>query len=84
MRLSDTSRIILLCVGAAVLDGEVHDQITARICIEYFTIAHPHVINTTSPTLIALYWASYGVGFLGGVSVMSRALLRRRERQADR
>jgi len=29
--------IVLLCVAAAVVYGIVHDQITARVCVEYFT-----------------------------------------------
>jgi len=29
-------KIILTCVVAAILYGIVHDQITARICVEYF------------------------------------------------
>jgi hypothetical protein len=29
--------IVCMCVGAAVLYGIIHDQITARVCVEYFT-----------------------------------------------
>jgi hypothetical protein len=36
--------IILLSIASAVGYGIVHDQITARICIEYFTIGHPTFI----------------------------------------
>jgi hypothetical protein len=32
--------IVLLCVLAAVVYGVLHDQVTARICVEYFTIGH--------------------------------------------
>ena len=63
-------RIILLCIAAAVFYGLIHDQITARICIEYFTVAHPRVLDTASPTLIGLYWgiaATWWVGFMLGV-----------------
>jgi hypothetical protein len=62
-------KIILLSILAAVTYGLVHDQITARICIEYFTVAHPHVIDSDSPTLQGLVWgviATWWVGaFLG-------------------
>src|SRR5207248_5569094 len=34
-------KIAVTCVIAAVLDGILHDQITVRICIEYFIIFHP-------------------------------------------
>src|ERR1044071_7564566 len=34
-------RIVALALGAAILNGVLHDQVTARICVEYFTIGHP-------------------------------------------
>ena len=46
--------IILFGIAAAVFYGIVHDQITARVCIEYFTIGHPPLFPTGSPTLLAL------------------------------
>ncbi|MHB1034354.1 MAG: hypothetical protein ACYC35_04240 [Pirellulales bacterium] len=64
------TKIILLCTVAAVVYGIVHDQITARVCIEYFTIAHPPLFRTTSPTLLAVCWgivATFWVGLLLGV-----------------
>ncbi|HEX8522435.1 MAG TPA: hypothetical protein VF669_09275 [Tepidisphaeraceae bacterium] len=62
--------IILLCIVAAVLYGVVHDQITARICVEYFTIGHPPVFDTNDPTLLGLGWgviATWWVGLILGV-----------------
>src|SRR5439155_1067124 len=64
-------RIILLATLAAIAYGVVHDQVTARVCVEYFTIGHPPVFNTDSPTLLALGWgviATWSVGLLLGVS----------------
>lgn len=65
----ETLKIILLSVGAAILYGILHDQITARICVEYFTIFHPPVFMTQSPTLLGIGWgilATWWVGaFLG-------------------
>jgi hypothetical protein len=49
-------KIVLLSILAAVSYGICHDQVTARICIEYFTIGHAPVFRTTSPTLLALGW----------------------------
>lgn len=62
--------IIALSIGAAVFYGVIHDQITARLCLEYFTIAHPPVINSNSPTVQGLVWgviATWWVGLLLGV-----------------
>lgn len=64
--------IIFLCVAAAVVYGVVHDQITARICVEYFTIGHPPVFQTNDPTLLGLGWgiiATWWVGLPLGVAL---------------
>jgi len=62
--------IVLLCIVAAVVYGILHDQVTARVCVEYFTIGHPPVFDTDSPTLLALGWgviATWWVGLLLGI-----------------
>jgi H+/Cl- antiporter ClcA len=73
--MKETLKIILACVGAAIVYGVVHDQITARICIEYFTVFHPPVFVTQSPTLLGLGWgiiATWWVGlFLGLLLALS-------------
>src|SRR3954452_10909101 len=61
--------IILLC-AAAVVYGLAHDQVTARVCVEYFTIGHPPIFATESPTLLGLGWgvlATWWVGLLLGI-----------------
>ena len=70
--------IVLLCVVAAVTYGIIHDQITARVCVEYFTIGHPPVFGTEDPTLLGLGWgiiATWWVGALLGVplAIVARA-----------
>jgi len=66
----ETVKIILLCVGAGILYGILHDQVTARVCVEYFTIGHPPVFDTESPTLLAFGWgvlATWWVGLFLGI-----------------
>lgn len=69
--------IVLASMLAAVTYGVVHDQITARICIEYFTIGHPPVftVPVTSPTvigfvwgIIATWWVGLGLGIPLGIA----------------
>src|SRR4051812_38888834 len=57
--------IILLAVSAAISYGIVHDQITARLCLEYFTIGHPLVFHTESPTLLAVGWGIIATWWVG-------------------
>ena len=62
--------IVLMCIFAAVLYGVIHDQVTARICVEYFTIAHPPMVKSESPTVLGFAWgaaATWWVGALLGV-----------------
>ena len=68
--------ILLLSVGAAIVYGVVHDQVTVRICVEYFTVGHPRLFATDSPTLLALFWgawASWWMGLLLGVPLVGVA-----------
>jgi hypothetical protein len=63
------TKIILISVGAAMAYGIIHDQITARLCIEYFTLAHPPLFPVSSTTLLALCWgvaATFGIGLVLG------------------
>lgn len=63
-------RIVMMCVVAAVCYGIVHDQITARVCVEYFTVGHPPVFGTENPTLLGIGWgiiATWWVGLMLGV-----------------
>src|SRR5215212_9571429 len=67
-----TLSIVITCVMAACGYGIVHDQITARICIEYFTVGHPQIFEQpiTSPTVMGFAWgiiATWWVGLLLGI-----------------
>lgn len=64
--------IIAFCVLGAIVYGVIHNQVTARICIEYFTIAHPPIFPTTSATLLAVGWgivATWWVGLILGIGL---------------
>src|SRR5436853_3165584 len=66
----ESFKIVLLCMITACFYGVLQDQVTARVCIEYFTIGHPPIFATTIPTLLALGWgvlATWWVGVLLGV-----------------
>ena len=59
--------IVAVCVLAAVAYGIFHDQVTARVCVEYFTIGHEQIFGTDDPTLLGLawgYWATWWVGVM--------------------
>jgi hypothetical protein len=77
-------KILLLAVATACVYGIVHDQVTARVCVEYFTIGHPPVFHTDSPTLLGLGWgiiATWWVGLLLGIPL---ALVARASRRPPR
>jgi hypothetical protein len=66
----ETMKIIFLCILSAVLYGVLHDQVTARVCIEYFTIGHAPTFATHSPTLLGIGWgilATWWFGLFFGV-----------------
>ena len=62
--------IVVLSIAMAVVYGIAHDQVTARVCVEYFTIGHPPVWDSTDPTELAIVWgiiATWWVGLILGV-----------------
>ncbi len=74
----ETLKIVALSIGACIAYGIAHDSVTARLCVQYFTVGHPRVIASESPQLLALVWgvlATWWVGAILGVllSVAARA-----------
>src|ERR1700730_7263859 len=68
--------IVLMSIVAAVVYGVLHDQVTARVCVEYFTIGHPPVFATDDPTLLGAGWgviASWWAVLVRGVPLASAA-----------
>ena len=74
----ESLKIVALCVVAGVVYGILHDEVTVRVCLKYFTVYHPDVFHTQSPTVLALGWgivATWWVGLgLGlGLALAARA-----------
>jgi hypothetical protein len=76
--------IVILCIGMAITYGIVHDQVTARVCVEYFTIGHEPIFGTESPTLLGLGWgiiATWWVGLFLGIPLAVAARAGRRPKR---
>lgn len=79
--------IVVLCIVAAVTYGVLHDQVTARVSIEYFTVGHTRLFETDLPTLHALAWgviATWWVGAILGVGLAIAARAGTRPRRSIR
>jgi hypothetical protein len=79
--------IVALSILACVAYGIMHDQVTARICVEYFTIGHPPVFGTESPTLLGIGWgiiATWWVGVILGVPLATAARIGGRPQRSAR
>jgi hypothetical protein len=69
-------QIVLLAIGGAVVYGVIQDQVTAHVCVEYFTIGHYDYWGLQDPTLLAFEWgviATWWVGLFLGIAVMISA-----------
>jgi hypothetical protein len=74
----EAARIAAFSTGAAILYGLIHDQVTAHLCVEYFSVAHPPVFPTESPFLLAIGWgiiATWWVGLSLGLALAAAALI---------
>ena len=60
-------RIVLLAVAAAIAYGILHDQVTARVAIEYFTVAHPRIVESEDPTVLGLVWGVVATWWVGAI-----------------
>lgn len=78
-------KIVIWCVISATAYGVIHDQITIRLCNEYFTVAHPPIFPTESETLLAFVWgviSTWWVGLLLGVALAIAARTGRRSKRS--
>lgn len=60
-------RAMLLGVGFLSCFGMTMDQLSARLCPEYFTVLHPPIPNLTDPTLLGIAWGYLGSWWGGAV-----------------
>ncbi len=68
-RAKEAAKLILGCVLLTVCLGIALDLVTANVAVTYFTVHHPHVIDSESPWAMALLWgviASWWFGLIGG------------------
>jgi len=73
----ESVKIVLLALLAAVCYGVLHDQVTVRVCVEYFTVGHPPVFAANDPTLLALGWGAVAAWWVGGLLGVPLALCAR-------
>ena len=65
-KITETLYITSASVISSVIYGVLHDQITTRICLEYYmTGNHPRLLNTNSPTLHGLVWGVIATWWVG-------------------
>jgi len=76
--------IVALCIGSAAVYGILHDQVTARVCLEYFTIGHVPLFHTESPTLLGLGWGVIATWWAGLLLGMPLAIAARAGRHPKR
>lgn len=69
------AQVAFITTLLAVAYGIIHDQITARLCIEYFSVAHPPLIPTDSPTLLAFAWGTLATVWIGAILGLFLALV---------
>lgn len=81
-------KTVLFCIVAACVYGILHDQITVRISLEYFTIGHPMIMSgLLSPTALAVAWgiiATWWVGLILGILIAVSAHVGSRPKLAFR
>jgi hypothetical protein len=63
---------VLRLTLATCLLGIAMDMVTAHVAVEYFTVHHPHIVDSDSPIVMALIWgigASWWFGAIAGVII---------------
>ena len=66
----ETLVFLLQVVSLSCLLGLAVDIVTANVAVEYFTVHHPHVVDSHSPWIMAVVWgigASWWFGLIAGL-----------------
>lgn len=61
-------RFFVAVVAATCLLGVAVDLVTAHVAVEYFTVHHPHVVDSESPVVMALIWGIGASWWAGAVA----------------
>lgn len=64
-------RFILLVVAATAAFGIALDLVTAHVAVEYFSVHHPHVVDSDSPVVMALIWGIGASWWFGGIAAVA-------------
>ena len=68
----EAGKFVLSVVAATCMLGIAIDVVTANVAVEYFSLFHPHVVDSDSPWALAVVWgviASWWFGLISGVLV---------------
>lgn len=71
-------RILAICVLASVAYGILHDLLSTQVCLEYFTVHHPKIVESSNPFVLAFVWgvmATWWVGLILGIGLAAVACL---------
>jgi len=77
--------IVGMAITAAVVYGILLDLVTAHLCVEYFTIAHPRIVESENPVALALVWgvvATWWMGLLLGIPLAMACRAGKRPKQS--
>ncbi len=66
-----------MAIVAAVGYGVVHDQVTVRVCPEYFTVFHPDIGFSHNLTLLAAGWGVIATWWMGAILGLPLAIVAR-------
>ncbi|OPZ87077.1 MAG: hypothetical protein BWY76_00644 [bacterium ADurb.Bin429] len=70
-------KIWAFAIFAAILYGILHDQVTIRVCPEYFTVYHMDIGLSGNLTLLALAWGVFATWWMGAILGFPLALAAR-------